>query len=268
MNTVGCRCRGGDREGVRSLQQRGTEAPKDRAGRRRRRGSKIITAAFGTAVLVGVVTNALTGIGSAAVRAVWAKLTNAGPVVVHSAVALDPCGAWVLPDGQPGRRLLPRGVSDSQDSYRAWVRQHHAVQAGTTIVNLAIRGGSSDAVVLQDLRVRILDRSEPVRGTVVQAECGGPLQVRHYSVNLDNQNPVLRPGYNPVSDRRLTPAVTFPYRVTHADPEVMRVVAFTDGCDCTWVLELVYVDGQQQRVMRIDDDGQPFRTAVLRQQPA
>lgn len=226
----------------------------------------MVPTAFCVAVLVGLVINALTGIGTMGLRAVWARVADAEPVVVHSTVQTDSCDAWVIPGGKPGSKRLPSEAYRSDEDYRTWIREHNAVQADLTMVELTIRGGSSDAVVLQDLRIRVLDRSQPFQGTVVDNNCGGPLPPRRYKANLDAADPVLQPDRDPFTEDE--PPVTFPYRVTNADAEVIRVVANTRACYCKWVLELVYIDGEREHVKRINDGGIPFRTtAVPSRQP-
>ncbi|MQA88178.1 MAG: hypothetical protein GEV03_27050 [Streptosporangiales bacterium] len=234
----------------------------------RRRKVKAAAWAIGTAVLVAVITDALTGIGTAGLRAIWARVTNAEPVVVHSEVFLHECHAWVIPGGGPGHQPMPREVTQSEENYRSWIREHDAVQGHATTVGLTIRGGSSNAVVLQELRVRVLERRKPAQGTEVSKRCegGDGVDPRLYQVDLDADHPVPRPVRAESADEEAP--VTFPYRVTHRDPEVIRVEASTANCYCRWQLELVYVDGEQERVKVIDDNGRPFRTTALPATPS
>ncbi|WP_315904099.1 helix-turn-helix transcriptional regulator [Streptomyces sp. CBG31] len=57
------------------------------------------------------------------------------------------------------------------------------------------------------------------------------------------------------------PAVSFPYRVSASDPEVLLVTARAARCDCDWVAELRWSGGGRSGTVRIDDGGRPFRTS-------
>jgi hypothetical protein len=52
----------------------------------------------------------------------------------------------------------------------------------------------------------------------------------------------------------------FPYEVSKTDPEVYYVTANTESHDVSWYLELDWSSGGQHGTVRIDDNGQPFRT--------
>ncbi|MFI0366665.1 hypothetical protein ACH35V_02230 [Actinomadura sp. 1N219] len=149
-----------------------------------------------------------------------------------------------------------------------WLRRNKAVDAGDTTVELTLRGRSGTALVLKEIRVRIVQRQAPVPAMAISNRCGGdPLPPRLYKVDLDAVRPVARPVRD-AGELQGAPAVPFPYKVTNADPEVIRVLAVTDAYDCRWTLELVYVDGDKELVKVIDDHGKPFRTIGAGKGPA
>lgn len=157
---------------------------------------------------------------------------------------------------------MPAATTRSEEKMRAWLRGRGAVDLEDTTVELTIRGRSGRAVVLQEIRVRIVERRAAAAGKQINNRCGGdPLPPRLYHVDLDADRPTARP----VRERGSLHgdlAAPFPYKVTNADPEVIRVVAKTLKYDCRWVVELVYVDGDKEFVKVIDDHGKPFRTVA------
>jgi hypothetical protein len=160
---------------------------------------------------------------------------------------------------RPADEVPPPPVE--QDA-RSWARSLGAVHGGDTNVQVSVQGTSGRAVVLESLRVRVVERRAPVRGGVflMSPGCGGALTPRSFDVDLDIPRPVARavPGHdgeNPI------PAVSFPYRVSASDPEVLLVTGRTAGCDCDWYLELGWSSGGRSGTVRIDDGGRPFRTS-------
>ena len=252
------------RRGEEPAEDAGDGEPEGRRATKRR--TRVRTATWGivAGILIATVTDSLTGVLTTGLRTVWSRVAAEDPIVVHSTVLTSECGeSWVVPAGRTAPPA-PDPRYHSNEEVRAWAREAGAVEAGDTKIQLTIRGGSSNAVVLQELRVRAVGQDPPVRGTAQNgAPCGGPLGIRPYAVNLDDARPVAVAVLRPPSDFDDDAPVSFPYKVTHADPEVIRLVASTDRCDCRWIIELVYVDGDEQHVMRIDNAGKPFRTTAL-----
>jgi hypothetical protein len=132
------------------------------------------------------------------------------------------------------------------------------------MVRISVQGGSSAAVVLEALRVRVVGRSAPAPGSVYAMEqgCGGSLTPRHFAVDLDKDRPIARPvGGNDAGTP--IPAMSMPYRVSAEDPAVLLVTARTAGCDCRWYLELDWSSRGRTGTVRVDDAGRPFRTSAV-----
>ncbi|MFC9153046.1 transcriptional regulator, partial [Streptomyces bacillaris] len=143
-----------------------------------------------------------------------------------------------------------------------WAAALGAVHAGETGVRITLQGRDERAVVLEALRIRVVERRAPADGRVhrMSSGCGGALTPRTFDVDLDRERPVARsvPG-NDTGEP--IPAVSFPYRVSASDPEVLLVTARAARCDCDWVAELRWSGGGRSGTVRIDDDGRPFRTS-------
>jgi hypothetical protein len=143
-----------------------------------------------------------------------------------------------------------------------WARTQDAVHGGQMLVDISVQGRTDTAVVLEALRVRVVGRAAPVKGSVYSTGqgCGSDLAPHSFVVDLDMDRPIARsvPGNQ---SGTITPALQMPYRVSAKDPEVLMVDARTGGCDCRWYLELDWSSQGRTGTERIDDDGVPFRTS-------
>ncbi|MGA5165151.1 MULTISPECIES: helix-turn-helix domain-containing protein [Streptomyces] len=179
------------------------------------------------------------------------------------------CGHTYLVDRAPRAVAPPPVAADSG----AWAGTHGAVHGGEALVRITLQGRSpSDAVVLQALHVRVVDRAAPLPWNAYRMDngCGGAVTPRHFAVDLDRPRPLARPvdGLDASgSEVRTIPAVSFPYKVTSSDPEELLVSARTAGCDCRWYLELEWSAGGRTGTVRITDGGKPFRTSGTRGRP-
>ncbi|WSA65531.1 helix-turn-helix domain-containing protein [Streptomyces microflavus] len=167
------------------------------------------------------------------------------------------CGHTYLVGGPPAAVPPPPAEADAE----SWATALGAVHAGETGVRITLQGTDERAVVLEALRIRVVERREPAEGRVhrMSSGCGGALTPRMFDVDLDVERPVARsvPG-NDTGEP--IPAVSFPYRVSASDPEVFLVTGRAARCDCDWVAELRWSSGGRSGTVRIDD-GRPFRTS-------
>lgn len=149
-----------------------------------------------------------------------------------------------------------------------WARTQGAVHGGQTLVAIAVQGRTDAAVVLEALRVRVVGRSVPVKGTVYSTGqgCGSDMNPRSFAVDLDMDRPIAR-SVQGSEDGRSSPAMRMPYRVSSKDPEVLLVDARTAGCDCRWYLELDWSSQGRSGIERIDDHGIAFRTSSIKGLP-
>ncbi|MFH9765245.1 helix-turn-helix domain-containing protein [Streptomyces microflavus] len=168
------------------------------------------------------------------------------------------CGHTYLVGGPPAAVPPPPAEADAE----SWATALGAVHAGETGVRITLQGTDERAVVLEALRIRVVERREPAEGRVhrMSSGCGGALTPRMFDVDLDVARPVARsvPG-NDTGEP--IPAVSFPYRVSASDPEVFLVTGRAARCDCDWVAELRWSSGGRSGTVRIDDGGRPFRTS-------
>ncbi|MFJ1604732.1 helix-turn-helix domain-containing protein [Streptomyces sp. NPDC088253] len=164
----------------------------------------------------------------------------------------------------PGQVPPPPAAQDAE----TWARTQNAVHGHETLVQISVQGRTSTAVVLEALRVRVVGRAAPAKGTAYAMDqgCGGDISPRSFAVNLDVDRPIAHslPG----SDTgRTVPAIRMPYRVSAQDPGVLLVTARTETCDCRWYLELDWSSQGRTGTLRIDDHGRPFRTSGIKGLP-
>ncbi|MFF8601556.1 helix-turn-helix domain-containing protein [Streptomyces sp. NPDC015232] len=176
------------------------------------------------------------------------------------------CGHAYLVERRPSPPPLPADA-------REWAVARGAVHAGETLVRVSVQGKGAAAVVLQGLHVRVVERGKPLPWTAYRMDqgCGGAVTPSRFAVDLDRPRPVARPldGYDASGEGRTLPAVSFPYRVTAAEPEELLVSARTAGCDCRWYLELEWSSEGRRGTVRIgDEEGAPFRTSGAEGRPA
>jgi len=162
----------------------------------------------------------------------------------------DPCGPHILIDREPDQVPPPPNEPDA----RGWNTALGAVTAGQQMVALTLQGAGKATVVLENLHVRVVDKSEPLAWNDYQMHdgCGGGVDTKAFDVNLDDGRPLVAPR----SGQR-----GFPYKVSESDPEVFYVFADARAYNVGWYLELEWSSGAQHGILRLDDNGNPFRTS-------
>lgn len=150
----------------------------------------------------------------------------------------------------------------------SWAGALGAVHAGEAGVRVTLQGRDERAVVLEALRIRVVERRSPAQGRVyrMSSGCGGSLTPRMFDVDLDVPRPVARSVAGNDSGEPIE-AVAFPYGVSVTDPEVLLITGRAVGCDCDWFAELTWSSGGRSGTVRVDDGGRPFRTSGVRGRP-
>ncbi|MEY9992921.1 transcriptional regulator with XRE-family HTH domain [Streptomyces sp. V4I8] len=162
----------------------------------------------------------------------------------------DPCSQHYLVDEKPERMPPPPGEPDA----RGWVTALGGVAAGQQMLALNVQGTGKATVVLDDLHVRVVEKSAPLAWNDFEmgVGCGGGVETRAFGVNLD----AGRPALSSKAGQR-----DFPYTVSESDPEVFYIFADARAHNVSWYLELDWSSGDQKGTVRIDDNGKPFRTS-------
>ncbi|MEV7884952.1 helix-turn-helix domain-containing protein [Streptomyces sp. NPDC002817] len=179
-----------------------------------------------------------------------AEKATAPAVAVNPYKWEDPCGPHFLVDRNPEQVPPPPGEQDA----RGWVNALGAVSAGQQMLALTVQGTGKATVVLDDLHVRVVEKSAPLdwNDFSMGVGCGGGVDTTAFEVNLD----AGRPAVSPKAGQR-----DFPYKVSESDPEVFYVFADARAHNVSWYLELDWSNGDRKGTVRIDDKGHPFRTS-------
>ncbi|MGW7049310.1 helix-turn-helix domain-containing protein [Streptomyces avermitilis] len=175
----------------------------------------------------------------------------AAPIVVANAYKWDsPCSQHYLVDRDAARMPPPPTEPDA----RGWVSALGGVAAGQQMLALTVQGAGKATVVLEALHVRVAKKGAPLAWNDYEmgVGCGGGVQTRSFKVDLDAGRPVTVPK----AGQR-----DFPYKVSESDPEVFYVFADARTHDVSWNLELEWSSGTKHGTIRVDDNGELFRTS-------
>lgn len=169
----------------------------------------------------------------------------------------NPCSQHYLVNRPPEQVPPP----PTQQDARGWAVALGAVPSNDQLIALTVQGTGPETVVLEELHVRVVNREQPLAWNdyAMGVGCGGDVSTTAFDVDLDSP----QPGTTPVSGQR-----DFPYQVSESDPEVFYLTAHTRQHQVSWYLELDWSSGERHGTVRIDDDGEPFRTSANRNRPA
>ncbi|MET8020212.1 hypothetical protein [Streptomyces decoyicus] len=133
---------------------------------------------------------------------------------------------------------------------------------------ITVSGKSEQAIVLKDLTFHVEERRPPLAGIVIpDTACPSAFSYRSAEVKLNAQPPQWKPAGTRKEGDRSEP-LSFPYKVTAADPEVLVVTVDPAGCHCTWWAELAWVSGNESGSALIKEGGRPFQTTSTKGLPA
>ncbi|MFJ8056648.1 helix-turn-helix domain-containing protein [Streptomyces sp. NPDC096142] len=171
----------------------------------------------------------------------------------------SPCSQTYLVDEDAAKVPPPPTEQDAP----SWVSALGAVSADSQYLELTVQGTGEDTVVLQSLNVRVVGSGAPLARNAyamgyVGVGCGGGVPTHSFDVGLDATRPVATPKAGQTG---------LPYKVSESDPEVLYVTAAAASHDVRWYLELAWSSGTRHGVLRIDDQGKPFRTSGMNGRP-
>ncbi|WP_327189705.1 helix-turn-helix domain-containing protein [Streptomyces xinghaiensis] len=184
--------------------------------------------------------------------------TGAAPLAVTTRAHAweHPCSARYLINRPPEKVSPPPAVQEAP----GWVNAQGAVAADEHRVGLTVQGTGEETVVLQALRVRVVERAGVPAWNAYRMGigCGGDVPTRTFAVDLAAGNPAPVPK----AGQR-----DFPYKVSESDPEVLYVTAEADAQYVSWYAELEWSSGGRHGILRVDDNGRPFRTTSAKGRP-
>lgn len=213
-------------------------------------------------MLVGVLIAWISGAGSWLVDRLFP-----GPLITAEAY-YSSCETYVVPGeidrsdpappvGEQAEWALARGGAHA-------VTYADAPQRGTSEIVVTVAGYEERPVTITGLRFIVAERrDEPLNGTVVVDPCGGAGSFRFVEANLDETPPTVTDssafdfGERPED---VTP-LKFPYLVKKDETETLKLSVYTEGY-VEWTATLSWSDGSTSGILRIDDEGRPFRVSA------
>ncbi|MFE2237528.1 helix-turn-helix domain-containing protein [Streptomyces sp. NPDC059442] len=171
-----------------------------------------------------------------------------------------PCGQFYVLGRQPGEVPPPPAPQDA----RGWARALGGVDGGHMQLQLTVTGKTAEAVVLNALHVRVVERSAPLdRAVYAMGDgCGGAITPQTFDIDLDAARPFAKPVAGRDGDG-VVPAKDFPYKVSTSDPEVFNLDLHTESHVVSWYLEVDWSSGDRHGTLYVKDGGKPFRTSAI-----
>jgi hypothetical protein len=120
--------------------------------------------------------------------------------------------------------------------FHSWVADNHGTDAGTTVLQISAQGATDKAVLIQNMRVDIIETSPPLTGIGVECPTAGNAQLREIAVNLDATPPTV--DYTSDSN------APFGFTLAKGETESFVVSATAAKATYRWRIEFdVVVDG-------------------------
>ena len=168
---------------------------------------------------------------------------------------------WIVAK-KPSQLSEPHG---EPIDWPAWAKREGGVRANRHEVILTIQGTTEARVVIDRIRVDVLEpRRPPIRGTIIDILCGEPFEYRYLEANLDRNPPTMTSkttgSISGEPDVRLEPA-KFPYQVAVDEAESFVVSSVVSKYDVDWRVEVDLSSQGRTGTVVVDDNGQPFHTS-------
>ena len=224
------------------------------SGNRWSRSKKVVAVLGG--IVLAAVTAVVTTYTARLISRIEEEVTDPVKVAVEELSPRQCPYTYMLPGKPQDYPPLPSG-----NQLVDWALANGAIEGFRNLVRVTVTGSRADQpVVLQGLRIEVTRRESPVVGFVMGAQCGGPLDSRFFSADLD-QAPVVLRSETSVAGRNLEKekAIDFPYTVSRSSVEQFYLKLTARNCNCDWRGFLEWTSGGKEGEVVIDNGGRPFR---------
>jgi hypothetical protein len=159
--------------------------------------------------------------------------------------------------------LLPHEVTDEDhpppeidrsDGWR-WFAKRGAYDADASHLRLVLENVERELVIVTGIRAHVLRRESVLSGALVTSAPAGEKKITALQLNLDSSNPEAKTLRGHSFFRRRY--VSLDHRETH----VFRIEAKVRKDAVDWEIEITYIWRGVKRTLRLDNTGEPFRTA-------
>jgi hypothetical protein len=180
------------------------------------------------------------------------------------------CGTTLFFTAPQAREILEEPPPDPKD----WASFKDGFGGAVTpyaSVLVSIQGETSRPITLTRIAITSVDRKRRRAGATFTNPCGGPLTGRQIVFDLDRPGePVVDSaeapdailGANDSSGRPYKP-IRLPWTVSLEDPLLLRIIARTERCDCTWSATIDWRSGDKSGEIRVDNGGDGYRVVGL-----
>jgi hypothetical protein len=142
----------------------------------------------------------------------------------------------------------PRASLKGCDGFHSWVADNQGVDAGTTVMQITAQGTTDKPVLIQNMRVSIIDNSPPLTGIAVGCPMAGNAQLRAIAVNLDATPPTV--------DYKSDSNAPFGFTLAKGETESFIVSATAAKATYRWKIQFdVVVNGAAATLDVGDNDG-------------
>ncbi|WP_406436988.1 hypothetical protein OHB14_60580 [Streptomyces sp. NBC_01613] len=204
--------------------------------------------------------------GVSAISSLFSDDESNKPVVHAKTKDTDMCGYWrihkdavvVATDlkmrlaGHPSHPAYSKILADGRKATGS------DLLTGST-VEVTVEGTNGKAVILTGLDVQVTKR-EPFNEDVISVGtgCGGGVEERYYSVDLDEPTPHFKLSETDENGQPIAKSVDFPYKVSANDPEVFILSGGALRGAIHWKAVLRWVADGKEGSSEISNGGKPF----------
>ena len=220
-----------------------------------------IVTAVATALAVGVVTRTVFVDGGSGSATTTTLAPDAAPFSASTRIRyVAPWSVW-LQEPLPDPRLWP-GPATHDDELVRFLAGLGAID-NETWLRIVLDGTAGRTSTITGARAVVVERRDPSAVAQFKRTSEGEEDTIGWYFDLDEpESPAheLLKGY--MTERR-GPTYFANRTITVAPGEALTidVIAVTEKCDCRWVIDLDVVVEGTPRTVRIDNDGEPFRTS-------
>jgi hypothetical protein len=229
-----------------------------------------VAAAVGWVVVGAVVGGLVTWAVSYFMPGVYRHVTRRPSLHVHIEADRSVIWAGAPPWVTYGFMIeSPDGLGEPPSSFCpdwwAWARALGAVDANETEVQLTFTAATDTTVVIDAFTARVAKRADPLPWTLVQCTTGGAdLTKRGVQIDLDSFDPPTTHFVDREHEIvRGAPTIS----VGPGEAEMFHVRARARSSYVEWTAEARLIVNGKRQVVRIDDNGKPFRTCSSNGRP-
>ncbi|WP_433221575.1 hypothetical protein ACQP00_21025 [Dactylosporangium sp. CS-047395] len=235
-------------------------------------------------------TTFVVGVVAALAVSVAAMLTDFGKSVVEDAADAPAIAVtaiverdqniqgetWILPDPlQPlpqDDALLsnPYGQQSDKDAgniepFRAWARTHGGADPEVTFLKLIVEGRRRSTIRVINVSAVVMDRKEPLSGTLLAAGPEGGGALTQIGFNLDENDPVARTVDEDTGEfGKPYFSATETKTLDRGEQEVFQITASTHRAFVQWCVEVkLLIDSKIQTHRKCPESG-PLRTTAFK----